>query len=167
MVWTYRDHNTWHINSRGIILTGYPTPARPCKYWSKRCVSLSILFSASSRYNFANDAQHCRLLCCNVCMCSRLSMCLSWNSCSLIRKSLCHTASRSMSRSNASTLNCATSLLSSSCKASFRYCHSLSMWSHRTSIMFWYPLFCLEFDVIVLYVLFHVLYPLFAHSSFE
>jgi hypothetical protein len=53
------------LNRPGATIpAGYPTPTRPCKYCSKRCVSVSILFSASSRYSFANAAQHCRLLCC-------------------------------------------------------------------------------------------------------
>jgi hypothetical protein len=69
-------------------------------------------------------------------MCSRLSMCLYWNSCSLLHKSLCLVASRSMSQSSASTLDRATLLISSPCSASLRYCHSRSMWSHRASISF-------------------------------
>jgi hypothetical protein len=31
----------------------------------------------------------------------------------------------------------------------------------------WYPLFCLQFNVLVIYVLFHVLYPLPSHPSFD
>jgi hypothetical protein len=43
---------------RGVMRTGYPTTSRPCKYCSMVGSTCMIRFSASSKYNLANSAQH-------------------------------------------------------------------------------------------------------------
>jgi hypothetical protein len=104
---------------RGVMLTGYPTPERPCNYWSMSCMSVSIMFAASSRYIFASAAQHFLLLSCNILTRSTLCMCASWKVRSLCLRSSTRTYRHSMSLSMDSTLNCATFFVSFSCSASF------------------------------------------------